>query len=1153
MKKLMTMIAAAAMSFGLFAEFAPHEISYAEAQEDVNPYVLPADGLWTFTGGAPAADEVQVKDQTLLLSTGSKVLARQFEAAALGTEIPEEGNLYADMVLNLNNEILDTVPELDEGTKIALFAMGGEDAEDVGLPVQTNVYVYAAYGEGKALFKLLNDGETFISSARRVAIKAYNTVSTEGGRSGFLLSASASDGNISVVRTDAVYTFDDETKKWAEVQLAGTAGDYLGGITVDGKFGKWIATDKRSLFLSITDDMNNGYLTSVDFKGRAALTSIKLTNADTEQEWPEDSVAMEFSATEDATVTLTQDSLAAGFVISGNKIIAPRLGEFSFTVASTKDNVTVMLGEEELIKDGDVYTAELNPEVTLTVKGWDTAATVGDEKFESLFGDDGAIAYVNKNGGTLKLAKDLPVDQALNITGTGITLDLAGRKLSSTSDSAPVINVVATGDLTITNSVGTGTVENTVYGAIDNAGTLTIQAGTYNGEVYVEDAIATTVTGGLFDKENNSTEDDPPTFTIPVVDPYEVVSETIESVDYWKVQEKQTAKGTVIFICDKPAINTTVPDVEVGTRISEIAPAEFGFAFGSWTNGEGVAVTEVAEGTIQLSPNSVDIDLELVEGAYQVTSAADLQKLQAFVNAGFTCVGKTFKQTKTIDMTGLTWAGIGLLTGGNGSNGNMPNTAFAGTYDGQSHEITNMTLARNKYTGFFNGINGATVKNLAITLTGVDANDIKTGDEYGGAVFFGHVCGTCWFENLTANGNVKLTNGEKVNHNAGGFAVTIHGSVGTLDVTFTNCVNNANVSTDKDKAGGFFGHSNPGTIKFIDCANTGDITAKDMAGGFFGYSQMNATFTRCSNTGVITATAAGQFLGKLYATGKTYTFTAGNVADANLPVYGGVNAGATYTLNGVTYATIAAGRATYVADADLAKDTTYTQMVPITSDAAIFTLEAAGDTFILNTNGLAFAGTVAAKDGTLVVTPTVAGTTITWTAAAKPTEPIPPLPDDPTDEQKQAAVNAVVEKNASLDGVVTKDNYMAFRDWARALNATDPVAGEQAALDSKHVADSFQLGLTALLENDPVAEIKTIAKTSDTALTLTFEIKDGADGAAVAAKANAYVQSLVKCAEDVGFATPIAATVNVSVSGTTLTAEVTLPANKAAAFMKVAK
>ena len=167
-------------------------------------------------------------------------------------------------------------------------------------------------------------------------------------------------------------------------------------------------------------------------------------------------------------------------------------------------------------------------------------------------------------------------------------------------------------------------------------------------------------------------------------------------------------------------------------------------------------------------------------------------------------------------------------------------------------------------------------------------------------------------------------------------------------------------------------------------------------------------------------------------------------------------------------------------------------------------------------------------------------------------DPIPPLPAEPTADDVNAKVDAAKFADSTVKTMIGGDptKYTAFKTWA------DTVPGGQAAVvASAHAADSYLLGQTTLLENAPVSEIKTIAKTSDTALTLTFEIKDGENAVTVAQTAADYVKTLVQCNEKVDFGngTKIDATVTVTINGQTLTAAVTLPANKPAAFMKVAK
>ena len=256
----------------------------------------------------------------------------------------------------------------------------------------------------------------------------------------------------------------------------------------------------------------------------------------------------------------------------------------------------------------------------------------------------------------------------------------------------------------------------------------------------------------------------------------------------------------------------------------------------------------------------------------------------------------------------------------------------------------------------------------------------------------------------------------------------------------------------------------------------------------------------------------------------------------------------TKMVRALDYATVDGSVATIVST--LAAGNTYKVMAPGATPTFEFT---EAGTIAFNTNLCNVAEfNVTAGDQSLEVTQTADGDVVTFTAAAKQADPIPPLPAEPTADDVNNAVDAAKFVDSTVKTMIGGDStkYNAFKTWADGVTG-----GEAAVVKSAHAADSYLLGQTKLLANAPVSEIKTIAKTSDTALTLTFEIKDGANAVTVAQTAANYVKTLVQCNEKVDFGngTKIDATVTVTINGQTLTAAVALPANKPAAFMKVAK
>ena len=101
---------------------------------------------------------------------------------------------------------------------------------------------------------------------------------------------------------------------------------------------------------------------------------------------------------------------------------------------------------------------------------------------------------------------------------------------------------------------------------------------------------------------------------------------------------------------------------------------------------------------------------------YLITTAAELQDLATYVNAGNNCSGLTFKLANDIDMSTVeNFEGIGWS-----DKTNYKTYYFSGTFDGGGHTISNLTI--NYSQGLFGYVEGTvknvTVKNATVTSSG---------------------------------------------------------------------------------------------------------------------------------------------------------------------------------------------------------------------------------------------------------------------------------------------------------------------------------------------------------------------------------------------------------------------------------------------------
>ena len=229
--------------------------------------------------------------------------------------------------------------------------------------------------------------------------------------------------------------------------------------------------------------------------------------------------------------------------------------------------------------------------------------------------------------------------------------------------------------------------------------------------------------------------------------------------------------------------------------------------------------TEVV--TVNESNNTTIIadGLTLCNGVYSISNANGLFAFAESVNVdGKTYSGKTVKLTADINLNNAEWTPVGQ-TGA---------TQFMGTFDGDNHTISNLTInntdeSEHCASGLFGWLNSAIVKNVTIA----------------GATVAGH-------------------------HNVG----TIAGYMETSGCTIENChvssatisCTSVNINANGDKCGGIVGHAGNAGVKVKGCSvSNSSISAGRDAGQVVGAAPV-ANVENCTATSV-TVTANGTSTG----------------------------------------------------------------------------------------------------------------------------------------------------------------------------------------------------------------------------------------------------------------------------------------------------
>ena len=233
------------------------------------------------------------------------------------------------------------------------------------------------------------------------------------------------------------------------------------------------------------------------------------------------------------------------------------------------------------------------------------------------------------------------------------------------------------------------------------------------------------------------------------------------------------------------------------------------------------------------------------DGAYHISTAAELAGLAQLVNEGNTFDGNTIKLTQNITFNENVLTESGELNG-DGSNfkqwtaiGNNTNK-FKGTFDGQNHTISGIYINNNSdYQGLFGYVDGegATIQNLSVT-----DSYIKARNYVGGIVGFNYSYSYSEVSNCSNSGTV--TGGDN--------AYAVGGIVGNNEGEVSNCTNNGTVTGTGEFAGvgGIVGDNYD---EVSNCSNSGTVTGGDKAyvGGIVGWNYY-ATVSNCSNSGTVT-------------------------------------------------------------------------------------------------------------------------------------------------------------------------------------------------------------------------------------------------------------------------------------------------------------
>ncbi|MBR3610569.1 MAG: right-handed parallel beta-helix repeat-containing protein [Oscillospiraceae bacterium] len=456
------------------------------------------------------------------------------------------------------------------------------------------------------------------------------------------------------------------------------------------------------------------------------------------------------------------DTIKSTYVFEGDNSIDEFVIDAAIDVFKLAAGATLTAPEDiEVITDVEDHQVKYENGAYIVVEK-DFVAQVGETKYESL---EEAVAAATE-GATITLLADVVLADTLTIPAEKtITLDLNGKTISQTkAQTAGYQMILNDGNLTIADSVGTGKISYTDSGnggeyisdTIYNRGTLVIKGGTIenlssetvasNGYPHavdnysgIRDTSLTIEGGTIYCAEYSAIR----MFCVSATNKADLVINggTIKGAVDMQNGTKDAALGSLTindgtFETTKNANNIRFANWNGGATEYGITAEIKGGSFNGGITTQYVPAAAnwnskiITGGTFSVDPSKYlaegYVAVENGDGTYGVEvwdytikNKAQLLMFAEMVNGGETFAGKTVTLAADIDLAGIDWTPIGNDT-----------NYFCGTFDGQNHIISNMTINvntpdENVFAGLFGGIKKATVKNLTMTNVNIDAVGAK--------------------------------------------------------------------------------------------------------------------------------------------------------------------------------------------------------------------------------------------------------------------------------------------------------------------------------------------------------------------------------------------------------------------------------------------
>lgn len=292
----------------------------------------------------------------------------------------------------------------------------------------------------------------------------------------------------------------------------------------------------------------------------------------------------------------------------------------------------------------------------------------------------------------------------------------------------------------------------------------------------------------------------------------------------------------------------------------------------------------------------------IVGGYYQISTPEDLQAFSFIVNgvAGFSR-NRAAKAMllNDIDMSEMTtWLPMGTES-----------YPFTGTFDGQGHTISNISIRTSKsYSGFIGTASGATIKDFRIQGTLIVSEGYVNHGTVGSA-------DASTITNVHSALNITVGKANDDTQHIGGIAGAIYNGCSVSKCSYTGTLNDAGTNT----VGGIVGYADGTNNSISYCINCGTVKSNGSetnTGGILGYVNSSVfQMSHCANVGTVTAseTHGGQIIGRQMQAMTTLPSELYYIGETSSAAFGsGTNSTSTTGTTPVTTDDVTSGRLTVI-------------------------------------------------------------------------------------------------------------------------------------------------------------------------------------------------------------------------------------------------